>query len=146
MDEQTVWSQLLAIIIPFAVTAISVLTTWALFELKKWIKARTDSDELNASLEVLEQVVQAVVTEINETVKTIGVDGIITKEEAQRLKSKALMAVNKQLPDATKKTLTLWIAKLNDFISGKVEVAILDVKKLKSESGTMEPRLPPPGK
>jgi hypothetical protein len=143
MDEQTLWQQLLQIIIPFAVTALSVLTTWALFELRKYIKSRTDSEQLIASLDVLDQVVQNAVAKINETVKQVGADGVITKDEAIALKQAALTAIDEQLPPATFKILNIWIDKLNDFISGKIEVAVLTTKRLKVDAGVTEPRMPP---
>lgn len=142
MDEQPLMQQLLAIIIPFAVTALSVLTTWALYELKKYIKGRTDSQALDDAMLVLESVVQSTVAKINETIKEVGADGVITKAEAQMLKEAAMNAVNEQLPPATKKILEIGNKKLQDFISGKIEIAVLTTKRLKVDAGVAEPRTP----
>jgi len=129
MTEQTLSQQLLAIIIPFAATALSILTTWLLFELKKFIRSRTGSAELEDSMIVLESVIQGVVTEINETLKTVGEDGKVTAEDAKLLKQKALNSIGRQLPTATKKILDKNIAHLARFVSGKVEVEILKTKE-----------------
>lgn len=135
MDEQTLWQQLLQIVAPFAVTAVSVLTTWALYELRKWVKSKTDNEQVLQSLTVLDQVVTATVTQINETVKQVTADGVITEDEAAMLKAKAKQAINDQLPPATRKLLEIWIGQLDDFIDGKIEVGVLQVKALKSEAG-----------
>lgn len=135
MDEQTLWQQLLEIIIPFAATALTVLTSWALYELKKWVKSKTDNEQVLQSLAVLDQVVTASVTQINETIKEIGADGKITEDEAKMLKAKAKALINDQLPPATKKLLEIWIGQLDDFIEGKIEVGVLQVKALKAEAG-----------
>jgi hypothetical protein len=135
MDEPTLMQQLLQIIIPFAVAAVSALTTWALYELKKWIKARTDSQALDDAMLVLESVVQSTVAKINETVREVGADGVITAEEGLKLKGAAMQAVNSQLPPATKKILEIANKELQDFISGKVEIAVLTTKRLKVEAG-----------
>lgn len=128
MTEQTLSQQLLAIIIPFAATALSILTTWALYELKKWIRTKTGSVELEDSMIVLENVIQGVVTEINETLKEVGADGKLSPEDARLLKSRALKTIGRQLPPATKKVLEKNIANLGNFVSGKVEVAVLSSK------------------
>lgn len=135
MEDQTLWQQLLQIIIPFAVAAVSALTTWALYELKKWVKSKTDNEQVLQSLTVLDQVVTATVTQINETIKEVGADGVITPDEAAMLKAKAKAAINEQLPPATRKLLEIWIGQLDDFIDGKIEVGVLQVKALKSEAG-----------
>lgn len=135
MEDQTLWQQLLQIIIPFAVAAVSALTTWALYELKKWVKSKTDNEQVLQSLTVLDQVVTATVTQINETIKEVGADGVITEDEAAMLKAKAKAAINEQLPPATRKLLEIWIGQLDDFIDGKIEVGVLQVKALKSEAG-----------
>jgi predicted PurR-regulated permease PerM len=136
MEEQTLMQQLLQIIIPFAVAAVSALTTWALYELKKWIKARTDSQALDDAMIVLENVVQSTVAKINETVREVGADGVITAEDGVKLKTAAMRAINDQLPPATKKILEIANKELQDFISGKVEVAVLTTKRLKMEAGS----------
>jgi len=128
MTEQTLSQQLLAIIIPFAATALSILTTWALYELKKFIKARTGSAELEDSMIVLENVIQGVVTEINETLKAVGADGKLSAADAKLLKERALKSIGRQLPPATKKILDKNIAHLGSYVSGKVEVAVLSSK------------------
>lgn len=142
--EQTFWQQMLSILIPFALTALTIVTTWALAELRKWLKSKSDSEQLDSSLDVLDEVVAAVVTQINETVKQANADGVITREEAIRLKRDALAAIDDQLPKATRKVLEIWIDKLDDFIGGKIEVAVLETKKLKMDAGLMEPRVQPP--
>jgi len=142
MEEQTLMQSLLQIIIPFAVAAVSALTTWALYELKKWVKSRTKSEALNEALNVLGVVVQNTVAKINETVKEVGADGVITPDEAQKLKGAAMTSIKQQLPPATQKILEIGIGQLDDFISGQVEVAVLTTKRLKVDAGSMEPRTP----
>jgi len=142
MDEPTLMQQLLQIIIPFAVAAVSALTTWALYELKKWIKQRTDNEAVNEAVGILSQVVQTTVTKLNETVKQAGADGIITQEEAQKLKSAAVLQINQQIPDATRKILNLGIKNLDDYISGQIELAVIVTKRMKTDAGIVEPRMP----
>jgi len=132
MEEQNLWQEMLKIIIPFAVAAVSALTTWALYELKKWIKSRTDSQALNDSFDILAQVVQNTVTKLSETVKEIGADGKITQEEAMKLKSAAVKQINDQLPEATRKVLKIGVDNLDDFISGQIEVAVITNKRMKN--------------
>lgn len=139
MDEQTLSQQLLAIIIPVAVAAVSALTTWALYELKKWIKGRTDSQAIDDAMMILEMSVQSTVAKISETVKEVGADGVITADEGLKLKGAAMQAVNDQLPPATKKILEIANNQLQDFISGKIEVAVLTTKRLKAEAGDNTP-------
>jgi hypothetical protein len=88
---------------------------------------------------ILEMSVQSTVAKISETVKEVGADGIITKEEGQMLKTAAMQAVNNQLPPATKKILEIANKELQDFISGKIEVAVLTTKRLKAEAGDNTP-------
>ena len=144
MDESTLSQQVLAIIIPFAVAAVSALTTWALYELKKWIKTKTDSQAVDDAMVILTGVVQSAVVRINETVKQVGADGAITQDEGQVLKQAAIKSITDQLPTATKKILEIANDNLAEFISGQVEAAVLTTKRLKVDAGSMEPRVPPP--
>jgi hypothetical protein len=138
MQTDGIFNQLLTIIVPFAVTALSILATWALNELRKFIKAKTGSAELDASITVLDDIVHNVVAKLNETVKVVSADGIITVDEARQLKLEAMASINSQLPASTRRLLEIWIDRLDDFISGKVEVAVLNTKKLKMEAGSAE--------
>lgn len=132
MPEPTLSQQLLQIIIPVAVAAVSALTTWALYELKKWIKSRTDSQALDDAMLILEDVVHSTVARVGEVVKQAGEDGIITASEAERLKSVAINSINNQIPVATKKILEAGNKDLQDFISGKIEIAVLSNRRQKA--------------
>lgn len=141
MDGQTL-EQTMAIVLPAALSAISIILTWLLFELRKWVKKRTDSQALDDSLAVLGQVVQNTVAQINETVKEAAKDGIVSKEEAVQLKSMAVQRIQSQIPDGTKKILEIGINNLNEFVSGQIEVALISTKRMKTDAGMNEPRIP----
>lgn len=141
MDGQTL-EQMMAIVLPMGLSAISIILTWLLFELRKWVKKRTDSQALDDSLAVLGQVVENTVAQINETVKEAATDGIVSKEEAVQLKSMAIDRIKSQIPDATKKILEIGINNLNEFVSGQIEVALIGTKRMKTDAGMNEPRIP----
>lgn len=142
MDEQTLMQQLMAIILPTAITAVSIIMSWLLFELRKWVKKRTDSQALDDSLSVLGQVIQNTIANINETVKEAAQDGVVSKEEAVQLKSMAIDRIQQQIPQATKKILDTGISNLDEFISGQIESQLIITKRMKTEAGMMEPRTP----
>ena len=78
--EKTMIEQFMAILLPAGLSAVSIILTWLLYELRKWVKERTDSQALDDSLGVLGQVIQNTVAQINETVKEAAQDGVVSKE------------------------------------------------------------------
>ena len=140
--EKTMIEQFMAILLPAGLSAVSIILTWLLYELRKWVKKRTDSQALDDSLAVLGQVVQNTVAQINETVKEAAKDGIVSKEEAVQLKSMAIERIHRQIPAGTKKILQVGIDNLDEFVSGQIEVALISTKRMKTDAGMMEPRVP----
>ena len=140
--EKTMIEQFMAILLPAGLSAVSIILTWLLYELRKWVKERTDSQALDDSLAVLGQVIQNTVAQINETVKEAAKDGIVSKEESVQLKSMAIERIHRQIPEATKKILAVGIDNLDEFVSGQIEVALISTKRMKADAGMMEPRVP----
>jgi len=142
MDDKSMVDQLMAIVLPAGLSAVSIILTWLLYELRNWVKKKTDSQALDDSLAVLGQVIQNTVTQINETVKEAAADGVVSHAEAVQLKSMAIERISRQIPPGTKKILQAGIDNLDDFVSGQIEVALISTKRMKTDAGMQEPRIP----
>jgi len=116
--------QLMSIVIPAAVTAISLLVSLALFKLKKYVEAQTNNATVGFAMARLCDIVQTTVEEIDQNVKEASADGSLTLEEAKRIKFIATNRVFQQIPPDLEATLNMATGNLKDWIDAKIEQTV----------------------
>lgn len=119
---------------PVAATLISTLATLALYEVRKFIAARTKNENVNAAMTRITETVQTTVDHLTQTVamslKEKSETGKLTRAQMGVLKKDAAKTVLKQLPEETWQTLELAVNSINSLIGSKIEQAVLRQKSL----------------
>lgn len=117
-----------------SLTLLTPLVSWGLYEAVKYIRSKTNNEAINNALTRISHTVETVVAGLTQTMaaelRALTEDGKLTKEDGESLKKLAIQAVKDQVPFAVKQIALLGITNLNDFISTKIEQAVLNQKLL----------------
>lgn len=118
-------AELVKVLVPAIGTAVSLLITWGLFELRKLIKTKTDNEAAVQAFDVVSDLVQNTVASINqEATKQIESNGKLNPAFAKALKQKANSVVMSQLRGATKKALAKNVRDLEVYVDNRIEAAV----------------------
>lgn len=128
---QPLSQELMQIIIPAATAAVSILTSFLLAYLSKYLRSKTQNETILHAFDSASIITNDVVAAINQSVKKAGEDGKITQEEAQRIKQEAMIALREQLPTKVQETLTQAVGDLQSFLDTKIEAAVFAQKQRK---------------
>ena len=134
MDFITAFSFIIFLVL-VPLTAIGV--TWLGGRVGELIQAKVNNETLRGVLLRLDDAVVTAVKDLEQTIvadaKVAAADGKISREEARRIKDKAVRQVKSYLgPDGLKQlgtVLGLWELSVEDFIGSKVEASVLDLKR-----------------
>ena len=135
MDFITAFSFIIFLVL-VPLTAIGV--TWLGGRVGELIQAKVSNETLRGVLLRLDDAVVTAVKDLEQTIvaeaKAAASDGKISREEARRIKDKAVRQVKSYLgPDGLKElgaVLGLWELSVEDFIGSKVEASVLDLKRI----------------
>lgn len=119
-------TELIKVIVPAIGTAISLLVTWGLYELRKLIKTKTDSQAAMRAFDLLTDLVQTTVVSINqETVQAMKKGGeSLANDIGKSLKQKARSIVMAQISAGTKKVLESNLQDLEVFVDNRIEQCV----------------------
>ena len=119
------WQQLVMDFTPIVMSIIGLLLSWALLELKNYLKSKIKNEAALTALNTVDNIVQTVVADVRATVKAdlerAREDGKVTKEEGIQIKNHALERINALVPAELKKSLGPMIANFEKYISSKIE-------------------------
>ncbi|HBF37940.1 MAG TPA: hypothetical protein DDW50_11525 [Firmicutes bacterium] len=122
-------------VVPFATTGVTILLTMAGFYLHR----NYQTSKFTQALIILDQIVIAVVQELNQTVvadlKAAKADGKLTKDEAEQIKHKAMELVIKKLGVDMLKTIQMYFGPITDILVTKIEAAVFDAKRTHVKNG-----------
>ena len=127
MDD--IISQIMAIVGPSLITAIGIIATWGLNELRKWVKTKTDSETVDAAFNSFGKITQTAVLRAEQAIKEFGADGKITPDEAARIKNIVFSQVKNQMAPSTQKVLKKVANNVDDLIDAKIEEMVYMLKK-----------------
>lgn len=127
MNEFT--NQIMAIVAPIIVTAVGIVATWLLNELRKWAKTKTDSQSTDTAFNQLDSIIKGAVFRAEQVIKTFGEDGKITKEEAEKIKRIVTYDIKKQVPKTLEIILKKNLNNFEDFIDSKIEETVYFIKR-----------------
>ena len=100
--------------------------------LKRWtdsVKQEDTRKALSFALERLNATAQTVVMELNQTSKTLGADGKVSKDDAKVLLQTAYQNLSNRLPaDALATLQAAYGTKLPEVLTGKIEASVAAVK------------------
>ena len=127
-------------------TAIGV--AWLGGRVGELVQAKVGNEALRGVLLRLQDAVVTAVKDLEQTIvadaKAAASDGRISREEARRIKDKAVRQVKSYLgPTGLKQlgeVLGLWELSVEDFIGSKVEASVLDLKR----AAPLTAPVPPP--
>ena len=122
---------MIEIIIQTAVTAICAGILFLLYHGIKYLRERTENEKVKAALLVVENTVHGVVCELSGTAdKHRDNNGKLPEQKAKLIKQKAMTDIDNIVSEKVKEALLPKIFNFENFISGKIEQAVKNVKKL----------------
>jgi nucleoid-associated protein YejK len=127
MDE--ILKQLMSIIAPTVVTAVGVVLTWGLNELRRFVRGRTDNEAIDFSFKQFNFIATGAVKKAEQEMKKYAADGKITKEEAAKIKDTVFNEVKKQIPERTEVMLRRGVNDLDDLINTRIEEIVYNEKE-----------------
>ena len=128
---EVIIAQIMAIVGPTLITAFGILATWALNELRKWVKSKTDSEAVDVAFNSLNEISASAVLSAEQAMKQYSADGKITPSEALKIKKIVFQEVRNQIPKNTEKILKKVANNVDDLIDSKIEEAVYTMKQKK---------------
>jgi hypothetical protein len=122
-------SQIMAIVGPALITAIGIIVTWGLNELRRWVKSKTDSEAINAAFNSFGKITTSAVLRAEQAMKEFASDGKITPSEAVKIKKMVFQEVKNQITPGTEKVLKKAANDVDDLIDAKIEEMVFMVKQ-----------------
>jgi hypothetical protein len=123
------WYGMMDILTPLLATLLVTLVSWGVFELKKFVKAKTDNQLMWNAADAIGEAANATVAELNATLKKeLEKDGGLSKENAAEIKAVAVRQVKAMLSTQATKVASKVIVDLDGYIAGKVEEGVTGAK------------------
>ena len=123
------WYGMMDILTPLLATLLVTLVSWGVYELKKFVKAKTDNELLLGTVDAIGEAANATVAELNATLKKeLEEAGPLTKESAAEIKDVAVRQVKAMLGTQATKVASKVIVDLDAYIGGKVEESVTGAK------------------
>lgn len=135
MNEITsqIVTQAMALVVPMLITAIGVIATWLLNELRKWTKSKTDNQTIDTAFNQFDKITKGAVVRAEQAIKEFASDGKITSEEAIKIKKLVFNNIKTQIPKSTGIILKKSVNNFDDFIDSKIEETVYYIKQNKKE-------------
>jgi len=124
-------SQIMAIVGPTLITAIGIIVTWGLNELRKFVKSKTNNESVDLAFKQLDKIASSAVMRAELTMKEFAADGKITKNEAVQIKKIVFDEVKRQIPKKKEVVLKKCVNDVDDLIDSKIEEIVYKVKQEK---------------
>jgi hypothetical protein len=132
MDEVQVASSLVDQIAAIGITVVSGLLAWGAAEFSRWIRTKTSNEKVLQAFDNASALVESTVNEANATamagIREAAQDGVINKDEAQKVKNQVLKQVKDNLPPKATALLVANLGDLDLYINGQIEKKIVEAK------------------
>lgn len=126
---EAIIAQIMAIVGPALITAIGIIVTWGLNELRRWVKEHTNNKAVDTAFNSFGKITQSAVLRAEQAMKEFGADGKITPSEAMKIKRMVFQDVKNQITPETQKVLKKAANNLDDLIDAKIEEMVFMLKK-----------------
>jgi len=114
---------------PVLGSLILALISWGLIELKKWVAAKTQNEQVNSALELVAEAVYTVVLELEQTFTRAMKDGKLDESEKAEIKKMALDRVYQRLTPIIIDQARKAIDDFEAWIGGLIETTIFEMKR-----------------
>jgi hypothetical protein len=125
-------NEAVTILVPAAGGLLLALVSWALAELTRYVKRKTDSEAVNNAIARICAMTETTVAELNQTVvdglRKAAADGHIDADEASDLKALALARIKQRMAAGVLDIAATGVADLNAFIAARIERAVREQK------------------
>jgi len=126
------WYKVMEILTPILATLLVTLISWGVYELKKYVRSKTDSQLMINAADSIGEVANTVVHDLQaKAVDALKQAGQLTPEKAAQIKADAIAKTKALLTEQTIKVAAKSIADLDQYISGKIEQSVTEGKILK---------------
>lgn len=130
--ETSLLTQVIDILAPAAFGLLLALVSWALAELTRYVRSRTQSEAVNGAIARVCHMTETTVAEINQlmvdNLRAAAADGKIDRAEIAALRDSAILRVKQQLTPQVLDLARQGVADLNEFIGARVERAVREQK------------------
>jgi len=117
---------------PLFAAVIAGLVAVAIARFNKWIRTKTDSEEVLTTFDSVFNIVDVAVADANATVvaglKAAAADGKITEDEALDIKNKVFQQIKDTIPPKSAKVLSKVIADLDAYLMSLIEKLVSEAK------------------
>ena len=117
---------------PLFAAVIAGLVAVAIARFNKWVRTKTDSEEILTAMDSVFNIVEVSVADANATIvaglKEAASDGKITKEEAEAIKLKVFNQIKSTIPDKSAKVLSKVVADLDAYLMSLIEKLVQEAK------------------
>jgi uncharacterized membrane protein YebE (DUF533 family) len=119
-------------LVPLFAAVLAGLTAVAIARFNKWVRTKTDSEELLTTMDSVYQIVDVTVADANATVvaglKEAAADGKITKEEANEIKDSVFSQIKNNITPKSAKVLSRVIGDLDSYLMSLIEKLVSEAK------------------
>ena len=130
--ETTLITILVNQLAPLFAAVIAGLVAVAIARFNKWIRTKTDSEEVLTTMDSVYQIVEVTVADANATIvagmKAAAADGKITEEEAKEIKDSVFSQIKNNIPPKSAKVLSKVIADLDAYLMSLIEKLVSEAK------------------
>jgi len=130
--ENTLLNQTINQLYPVVGTILLGLLSWGSAEFINFIRKKTRNDRLTALLTIISNESITAVSEIEQTLRKSLANGKLSDEEKKQLKRIAMEKVKSRIIPATMKVARKNLNDVDDYISAKIEEAVVNLKRKNS--------------
>jgi polyhydroxyalkanoate synthesis regulator phasin len=117
---------------PLFAAVIAGLVAVAIARFNKWVRTKTDSEEILTTMDSVFNIAETAVADANATVvaglKEAAADGKITEEEAKDIKDKVFKQIKDTIPTKSAKVLSKVVADLDANLMSLIEKLVQEAK------------------
>jgi uncharacterized membrane protein YebE (DUF533 family) len=117
---------------PLFAAVIAGLVAVAIARFNKWIRTKTDSEEVLTTMDAVFNIAETAVADANATVvagmKEAASDGKITEAEAKDIKDKVFKQIKDTIPAKSAKVLSKVVADLDAYLMSLIEKLVSEAK------------------
>ena len=119
--------------VPLVASIIGMVVAWAGKKTTEYVSQKTKNEAVNNAIQHITHTASTIVADLEQTVVPYyvreSVDGKLTKDQRSAVKKIAMDRIKKQVPESVMALALIAVNSLDDLLSGKVEQAVINLKK-----------------
>ena len=130
--EATTWQEfinnVLSIVLPAALTVVSLVVIWGVNVLKNYLNSKTNNELIHYSVNRYNDAIKMIVKEAEQQIRPRLADGKLDANEKAEIKAWVIGRLNQIVPDVTKDVVLKAVKNVEAYTTSKIEEEVVNLK------------------